>query len=53
MSKFFIIILLAFNMVYFNQLLASTQIDQCVIYNEDTTPEEGKDEEKNPEDECE
>lgn len=58
MNKLFIIFLFVFNMVYFNQALASLQVDQGVIYNEETTPEEGKDEEgkdeeKDPEDECE
>ena len=53
MSKFFIVMLFVFNLVCLNQAVATTQIDQGVIYNEESAPEDGKDEEKNPEDECE
>ena len=61
MSKFFILILFAINLVCFNQVMASPNLDQNVIFNEDTKTGEGKDgtkggtkgDEKNPEDDCE
>lgn len=59
MRKVFILMLFALNMAYFNNAIASSNIDQCVIYNEEGESEEGtdggkkKDGEKNPEEECE
>ena len=53
--------LFAFNLVSFNQVMASTNLDQNVIFNEDTKTGEGKDgtkggtkgDEKDPEEDCE
>lgn len=62
MRKFFILMLFAMNMVYFNQAMASSPIDQTIIFNEEggTTDEKkdgdkgGKDGEKSPDEEdCE
>ncbi|MCW8901885.1 MAG: hypothetical protein OQK75_03340 [Gammaproteobacteria bacterium] len=63
MRKVFILMLFALNMVYFNHAIASSNIDQSVIYNEEGKPEEGKDggkkdgkkggDKKNPEEDCE
>ena len=58
MNKIFIVMLFALNMVYFNQAMASSQIDQSIIFNEegkaDGEKDDGKkDEEKNPEEDCE
>jgi len=57
MSKFFILMLFALNLVSFNHAMASSHLDQTVIFNDTGSPEEGKDkgedEEKNPEDDCE
>ena len=62
MNKIFIVMLFALNMVYFNQAMASSQIDQSVIFNEEGTAdgENGdgkkdgkKDGEENPEEDCE
>ena len=55
MRKFFILMLFALNMVYFHQAMASSQIDQTVIfYEEEGKPDDGKkDGEKNPEEDCE
>lgn len=53
MYKVFIIMLLALNMVGFNQAMASSNLDHSVIYNDAETPDDENDEEKNPEDECE
>ena len=59
MNKIFILMLFALNMVYFNQAMASPQIDQGVIFNEEGKAEgekgDGKkDGEKSPDEEdCE
>jgi len=57
MSKFFILMLFALNLVSFNHAMASSHLDQTVIFNDTGSPEEdkdkGEDEEKNPEDDCE
>lgn len=60
MSKYFILILFAFNLVSFNQVMASPNLEQNMIFNDDTKTDEGKDgtkdgtkgDEKNPEDDC-
>ncbi len=56
MSKFFILMLFSLNLVSFNHAMASSHLDQTVIFNDTGSPEEGKDkgedEEKNPEDDC-
>ena len=46
MNKIFIVMLFALNMVYFNQVMASPQIDQNIIFNE----EEGKPDDSKPDD---
>ena len=46
MRKFFILMLFAMNMVYFNQAMASSPIDQTIIFNEDGKADEGKDGDK-------
>ena len=44
MRKFFILMLFALNLVYFHQAMASSQIDQTIIfYAEEGKPDEGKD----------
>ena len=59
MSKFFIFLLFALNLVYFNHAMATSCIEQTVVYNEEGKPDDGKDDEKkdgekNPdEEECE
>ena len=58
MNKIFIVMLFALNMVYFNQAMASSQIDQGIIFNEEGKAEgdkgDGKkDGEENPEEDCE
>ena len=51
--------LFALNMVYFNHAMASSHLDQSIIFNDAGTPEggnddkDGKDEETNPEEDCE
>lgn len=60
MRKFFILMLFALNLVYFNQAMAlsSSHIDQSIIFNEDgksgdKKDGDKKDGEKNPEENCE
>lgn len=58
MNKIFIVMLFALNMVYFNQAMASSQIDQSIIFNEEgkADGEKGdgkKDGEEDPEEDCE
>jgi len=58
MRKFFILMLFALNLVSFNHAMASSHLDQSVIFNDADTEDgkggkDGKDEEKNPEDDCE
>ncbi len=57
MSKFFILMLFALNLVSFNHAMASSHLDQTIIFNDAEKPDDGKgegeDEEKNPEDDCE
>lgn len=53
MNRFFILMVLAFSLVGFNQAIASTNLDHQVIFNDDTKTDETKDEEKSPEDDCE
>lgn len=58
MKKIFILMLFALNIVYFNQAMASSQIDQSIIFNEEgkVDGEKGdgkKDGEENPEEDCE
>lgn len=58
MKKIFILMLFALNMVYFSQAMASSPIDQSVIFNEEgkADGENGdskKDGEENPEEDCE
>lgn len=53
MRKFFILMLFALNLVSFNHAMASSHLDQSVVFNDADTTEDGKDEEKNPEDDCE
>ena len=55
MSKFFILMLFALNLVCFNHAMASSHFDQTVIFNDAEKPDdgEGEGEEKNPEDDCE
>lgn len=53
MRKIFILILFALNLVYFNQAMALSHIEQNVIFNDEGKPaDDGKDKEKNPEDDC-
>jgi len=57
MRSFFILVLLALNLVYFNHAMALSNLDQTVIFNDDGKSDEGKDDgkdgEKNPEEDCE
>ncbi len=55
MSKFFILMLFALNLVSFNHAMASSHLDQTIIFNDAEKPDDGKGEgeEKNPEDDCE
>ena len=61
MRMFFILVLFVINIVSFNQVVASPNLDKNVLFNDDTKTDEGKDEtkgesekgEKNPEDDCE
>ena len=54
MRKFFILMLFALNLVSFNHAMASSHLDQTVIFNDAEEGEDkGQDEEKNPEDDCE
>lgn len=53
MKKFFILMLFALNLVYFNHAMALSNTDQTVIFNDEGKPDGEKDGEKNPEDDCE
>jgi len=53
MSKFFILMLFALNLVSFNHAMASSHLDQTIIFNDAEKPDDGKGEEENPEDDCE
>ena len=58
MRKFFILMLFALSLVSFNQAVASSNLDQNIIFNDADGAEEGKDkgkgEEKSPDEEdCE
>ena len=58
MRKFFILMLFALSLVSFNHAMASSNLDQSVIFNDEPAPEDGKDkgkdEEKSPDEEdCE
>lgn len=54
MRKIFILMLFVLNLVSLNHVMAITNIDQTMIFNdEEKSEEEEKGEEKNPEDECE
>ena len=58
MRKFFILMLFALNLVSFNQAMASSNLDQNIIFNDANGTEEGKDKGKGEgtspeEDDCE
>ncbi|MFK5913124.1 MAG: hypothetical protein QM484_02020 [Woeseiaceae bacterium] len=59
MRNFFIFMLFAFNLVSFNQVIASPNLDQIMICNEEaesgnaSTDDTNEGDEKNPEDDCE
>ena len=49
----FILMLFALNLVCFNHAMALSHTDQSIIFNDESKPDGGKDEEKkNPEDDC-
>ena len=54
MSKFFILMLFVLSLVSFNHAVASSHLDQTIIFNDAEKPDDGKEgEEKDPEDDCE
>lgn len=55
MKAFFILMLFALNMVYFNHAMATSNIEETMICNEEgeSGKDKGADEEKDPEDDCE
>jgi len=54
MRKFFILMLFALNMVSFNHAMATSNLDSSVIFNDaEEGKDKGKDEKKNPEEDCE
>ena len=53
MRKFFILMLFALNLVSFNHAMASSDLDRTIIFNDAEKPDDGKDEEADPEEDCE
>ena len=58
MRKFYILMLFALNLVSFNQVMASSTLDQNIIFNDADSAEQGKDKGKDEgtspeEDDCE
>lgn len=53
MRKIFILMLFVLNLVSLNHVMAVTNIDQSMIFNEEEKSDEENGKETNPEDECE
>lgn len=52
-TKLFILLLFGVNLMIFSPAMALSSLDQTVVFKEQGKPDQGKEAEKNPEDDCE